>query len=863
MSVAQDASSQNSSSSEWVGKAFHAVAGWLEQHVAPWVRYAYFLRFAAILWTIPLLLIWGNGPTRMRSLLSGIVAPSRGLQYLCVAFFLVSLSFVALMVARVVVRNGERRFGSRPPQALDWLLAKGGNTAEWCALGLSQVNTLIVYLYLYFNGRYERVDGGKLLEGLAFGTALAVLYWLVMSALYYMTWDSHYWTKRGQMTAQVLIFPRALPLSILSNRSERAVAILEHAVLPQYTLRRTGVARKEATGQVYEGIKFSLASALGLLLLFLSLGPLTAPIPMPFWSTISLSVYILGGVALVTWVLAAQAKPDRAVDRTELRWMQGILSIAIVIFALAIPLLYVRDDAERFPTLALVLILTMFLSWALAGIAFWADRYRIPVLTVFALAVVLPRLLGVFGGNEEHYLSVALRAQPAALPTPAQVLEIRQALHPGDPLIVVTSTGGGIHAAAWTTAVLAHLEREFAAQQGVGSFHDHLLLLSTVSGGSSGLYDYLRELDAKTNGGAPDWRRMERGARCSSLEAVGWGLVYYDVPKALIPAMLWMEPPSGGVNDLNGSALGKDRTWALRRAFARNLNDPFCRTATQGMPIDHAGVNTTFHQNEAQLAELTLSNLNPMQANFPAFTMNTTTVEGGDRFLSANYQIPRPAAGGLNPPPAWSFLQLYGTAQWGGAGQYADLPLATAAQMSATFPVVSSAARVPQANGVVGMHFVDGGYYDNDGTASAMEFLQAAMDELPAGSAPVRVLLVEIRNSPAESDGLPPTKTWTMLDELMAPLNAFMGAGHGSVTDRNRSQLQLLEETYAGRLQIVQHLVIDDQMAFDKDKTDPLNWALTRRQQIEVMQTADMPENLNKYCQARQWFTTTPLHCAQ
>ncbi len=114
---------------------------------------------------------------------------------------------------------------------------------------------------------------------------------------------------------------------------------------------------------------------------------------------------------------------------------------------------------------------------------FFADRFRVPVLTVFVLAFILPRVVPspcggpLTGAGEEHYISYSLvdgqasLAQAAALPSPGEILDHRlqlmfcggkdcDQLPPGTTptLIVVTSTGGGIHAAAWTDAVLAQLE---------------------------------------------------------------------------------------------------------------------------------------------------------------------------------------------------------------------------------------------------------------------------------------------------------------------------------------------------------------------------------------------------------------------
>jgi hypothetical protein len=389
--------------------------------------------------------------------------------------------------------------------------------------------------------------------------------------------------------------------------------------------------------------------------------------------------------------------------------------------------------------------------------------------------------------------------------------------------------------------------------------------MSTVSGGSSGLYTYLRELDPATNDGKSDWGRMVTRAQCSSLEAVGWGLVYYDIPKAFVPFASWVWPISSGTSDLTGSPLGKDRTWALRRAFARNLGDPFClKFGDPNSFIPLSQVRSAEEQNLANENELTITHLSAVSGEFPAFTMNTTTVENGERFLLANYRVPDDLTDLTPDYRARSFLATYSK-----AANPVDLPLATAAQMSATFPIVSSAARVPQAldDSPAAVHFVDGGYFDNDGTVSAIEFLRYALDSPPAvncdqktsaakpastksasGTVPckLRVILIEIRNSgdflPSPDEATTPdhsgdTQKWNFNDEALAPILAFWNAGHESVTGRNRVALEVLEKALGDRAQI-RHIVISDNYAKDRTQTDPLNWSLTPQQQGEIWGSA-------------------------
>jgi hypothetical protein len=266
---------------------------------------------------------------------------------------------------------------------------------------------------------------------------------------------------------------------------------------------------------------------------------------------------------------------------------------------------------------------------------------------------------------------------------------------------------------------------------------------------------------------------------------------------------------------------------------------------------------------------LTIGGLKP-GSNFPAFTMNTTTVERGDRFLLANYRLPAYQVGPIEGPPAESFIDVFRT------GNRPDLPLASAAQLSATFPYVSSAVRIPQKYSSYSEHFVDGGYYDNDGTSSVIEFLRYALDCPVPGTTnsdpqdaaakqdihsrgAVDVLLIEIRNSidtdapnsqPApfvrhNSEPSPP-KPWShagLLQQLGFPLAGFWNAGHGSVTARDRNGLDLLLQSHAANLHLHQ-IIFDDQTQpearwYIHAAQDPLSWSLTPKERAEVTKSSD------------------------
>ncbi|MDE3148268.1 MAG: hypothetical protein KGL37_02260, partial [Acidobacteriota bacterium] len=826
--------------------------------------------------------------------------------------------FVTLISARVVAINGPERWSEDLPHSLKLLLVNDQGKLEWLALLISQVPNLYVFWYLHSNAVAEGVSPTAVDWGLAIGVVLAVAVWWVLNAWYYFTYDAPAVrlpvVTLGQNAARTILFPRnwfwlnqaqapmaTVTIEDVSTRRSRILGPFGRK-LSGYLNQAFGLeGYLRPTGQLYEAHGFAITAVLLFIGLYLVIWPLTAPVPA-FWASV-IALALAGLVLLrVLWIFLT-AKCFRS--RRAAGWWKVSLMGSVLGTWLLIVWLYIYTSAERFPTLASVLILSIALCWSMAGIAFFADRYRMPALTLLIALMILPRMLHLVGGREEHFFSTvtAKAPQSAPAPTPAEILDERLPSPAAGqaavyPLIIVTSTGGGLHASAWTTEVLAHLEDAFAPNGyagAAGSFHGHLLLLSTVSGGSVGLLSYLREIDPATNGGAFRRGRMLRAAQCSSLEAVGWGLLYYDFDKAFAPDLI---APSSGDNDLDNGALFKDRTWSLRKSFARNLDNAYCEDlwrrdmrADSGQPPPATTLSDGFHnvamrsvadeRNIERLeSRLTLRQLLPTQSNhLPAFTMNTTSVEGGNRFLLANYRVPRYGLDATSGAPAQSFLDTFGT-----GASTVDLPLVTAAQLSATFPYVSSATRIATSINPASPHFVDGGYYDNDGTVSAIEFLRYALAppqiappatqqdaieerhltniESKLKGHPLRILWIEIRNSGDCAADPDETSAWNLFGQLSAPLGTFWSAGHESVTGRNRVALALFEQAQAGRLQIHRIVMADNHAcqassgSTDGSTTDPLNWSLTPRQRQEVRRYAAGLQRC--YDEAREWIYATP-----
>ena len=119
-----------------------------------------------------------------------------------------------------------------------------------------------------------------------------------------------------------------------------------------------------------------------------------------------------------------------------------------------------------------------------------------------------------------------------------------------------------------------------------------------------------------------------------------------------------------------------------------------------------------------------------------------------------------------------------------------DLPLVTAAVLSARFPVVTSAGRIACAHRSV----VDGGYLENTGVAAIAEVLPrltAAVQKQntaneAAGRPPIRIVVVEISNGPRGRGRR--CGAWASARRAEAALRAARPAVAAELPDRGRSR---------------------------------------------------------------------------
>jgi len=865
-------------------------------------QYLYFLRFCLFGWLLLPLMCLLDAKTGVSALSRGIMTLNTGWQAFHAAFFVVTLATTTLVCARNIVMNGSFRFASQPPVRLyDWL-TECKPSALWTVLGVAQIPAIITLWYVASTTISEQVgflgrDPGtwpyvgwhfSFWGCYAGGLAAAFLFWYLVTLFYLWT---HEWVEGDGPRA--LIFPSLLPKveDAMQGASKPQLAEwLERAMRLPLKFTHIGYA-PSSDGPLWELHFLTTVSLIAFVLLYLFLYPIMAPVV----TTTNPMAEIAFAAAICFCVLLGARQ-------TGSRWKMekaGVFFSLVFLTLLGSFLYFLISDicnqnvglGRSFPVLASVTVILIFMQWGINGASFFFDRYRVPVLTSAVLIVFLPKLAlsfthPAYGCNciewaqthvvdwdADHYFEVRQINQVTDLPNPTIAVEktfarLKTAGHPNpddEPLVVVTATGGGIQAAEWTAQVMARLEKDFREdkqkQTDGYSLHDHLLLASGVSGGSVGLVPYLLEY-TRPPGTAflatDDLRkRLTIGPGCSSLEAVAWGLEYYDLQRLALTFRFPILQSAQDSPDDKATMVAPDRTWALSRAFNRNLNDIQC-----GVSPNMAIVP------DAEKFTLDQAAVNLQKGTMPAFTLNTTVAESGGRFLLSNYMVP-PAATLPSPAkpntdflPAESFLQAYAQETCAncangpqGKELYADLPLSTAARMSATFPVVSSATRIPPKYAKAASHFLDGGYFDNDGTGSAIEFLYSVMDRRKAdpNAKPLKVLLVEIR----DGDDLHPTlkqdsledqsgyghlpAPWWTLNQLLGPLEGLWNAGHESVTRRNRRELCVLETAYQGKL-FIHHVVFpipQQPYGNNKLKSAPLSWKLTASQLAWISSVAN------------------------
>lgn len=262
------------------------------------------------------------------------------------------------------------------------------------------------------------------------------------------------------------------------------------------------------------------------------------------------------------------------------------------------------------------------------------------------------------------------------------------------PVIFVAAEGGGLRAAYWTNVVLSELDKKSNRH-----FRDHLFAISGVSGGSLGSAAYF------LGGLLQQQKQTERGEvrmflQHDYLSPILDGLLFGDFIQNFVP---WP------VSSL-------DRAKAFETAFESSwASDTASRMFAQPMLQTLAAISA--------------------RDELPLLFFNSTNVESGKRYVISTLNLPVNKRG-----------DEYFAFDRGRLGSVGDLRWSTGVSLSARFPIVAPPAlilspptdlaratwpttgsKMPPTEVMWG-RLVDGGYFENSGSATLSDVVKAFQD---------------------------------------------------------------------------------------------------------------------------------------
>jgi predicted acylesterase/phospholipase RssA len=398
-----------------------------------------------------------------------------------------------------------------------------------------------------------------------------------------------------------------------------------------------------------------------------------------------------GGVALYVFFVLRRRwieQHDRQAARRKYQRLRELPRSSVVVLALmtglslALCIMFIVDPVYFAGAIGTGAVLTFAAAcWVFWGSAliYLGSWKRVPVITLIVLLVLVSSFF-----NDNHDVRVVARDE-FVRPTLRQALldwnsriTTKYPEQPVHPLFIVATEGGGIRAAYWTTTVLGTI------QDADPGFADHVFAISGVSGGSLGAAVFA----ALVADAAPQGEFAKRGQSILGqdfLSPAAAAMLYPDFIQRFLPFRI----------------LFLDRGRWLERAW------------------ENAWRNT---MHSDRFARSFLDLWKDRRIYVPSLFLNGTSVENGNRIIASNILI-----------DTNFFEAADATAKLLPVSQHKerrrpkiDMPLSTAAHMSARFTYVSPAGRFAPD----GTHVVDGGYFENSGATSALDVLRQVNNEM-------------------------------------------------------------------------------------------------------------------------------------
>lgn len=469
----------------------------------------------------------------------------------------------------------------------------------------------------------------------------------------------------------------------------------------------------------------------------------------------------------------------------------GFFSITLLIYLFGFWFCNPNNAWFQPPALVYLCLLLMLGNWLLPALSLFLDRFRASTL----LVLVLVSFICWYFGKTDFYYELLPKATvtssaDTALP-PEKALKAWVDHHPVNDypvMVIVTASGGGITSALWTAHVLDTLQEQVGDR-----FGQSIVLLSSVSGGSVGAMYYAAAFNQSGPPSSAARQKISAAASSPSLAAASWGLIYPDLWRLFFAVPLW--------NKLH------DRGWALEQTWAHRLTD----------------LQTTVDASSAPTITLASWKTDVAAGWRPPVIFNATIVETGEAFWFTPLDLPKTMPNEASDWQIRSFTNLY-------PGY--DVRVTTAARLSATFPYVTPIARpMDKADITKPYHLADGGYYDNHGVVSAIEWLRQVAKQDPS-LLRKKILFVQIEDGNFTQDALAEANTkagW--LYGLAGPVVTMLNTRSTAQHLRSNEAIDALSKVYP--LSEITHVTF----AYGGD--GPLSWQLSAAERDEILAGLD------------------------
>jgi hypothetical protein len=560
--------------------------------------------------------------------------------------------------------------------------------------------------------------------------------------------------------------------------------------------------------------------------------------------------------------LRAHFFKDRERNRLKDDYFFAVFSFLCLIFLYWILYLIMKPDSwtgfvniESLPPVAFIFALLLPLIWMIGALWFHFRRYRI-VLIAFVVYGIL-----VYGVGEKSQFVQKYFGGPAhtfdvfqTSDDPLSASDVLASFEkaPRPTLIIVAASGGGILAAGWASKVLGELHNAYP------NFREELRLISGVSGGSVGAAHYVAaHADGKASLPKEILKDIIHSSMKTSLSITAYGFAFPDFRRAFFP--IWTDEDF-------------DRGWLVEgdwRRTSKQLKNRHKAYYSNGQTTaGGSGIHPSAVPGEPPML---LSNWRNAihQGSKPAVIFNATVMETGRRILFTPISSMQLKWTGWDSARKTLDPERYNSAltysEFIGARDKWSVDVWTGARLSATFSYVSPAARanfatlengkvserrIPAPNSPALQHIIDGGYHDNSGVASALDWLAAAIENKKADDLPFdRVALIEIRAKPFDPSG-EPSSEWEAA--WLGPLSGILNSWDFAQTSSYDTAVNRMIQSFKNYVKTKNRLMEFQSFVFIPivpEERGPLSWHLSKRQKDFVCR-AWLAERNKKVLQA-------------